>query len=50
MREFVGDKPKTDFCEITVTSDAYDTFLYAIKNHYWYQMFIDDLPVWGLFI
>ena len=23
------------------------SFLYAVKNHYWYQMYIDDLPVWG---
>jgi transmembrane 9 superfamily protein 3 len=22
-------------------------FLYAVKNHYWYQMYMDDLPVWG---
>lgn len=21
--------------------------MYAVKNHYWYQMYIDDLPVWG---
>ncbi len=45
--KFLGDKPKTDFCEITVTPESFDTFTYAIKNHYWYQMFIDDLPIWG---
>lgn len=22
-------------------------FTYAVKNNYWYQMYIDDLPVWG---
>jgi hypothetical protein len=21
--------------------------VYAVKNHYWYQMYIDDLPIWG---
>lgn len=21
---------------------------YAVKNHYWYQMYIDDLPIWGI--
>lgn len=21
--------------------------MYAIKNQYWYQMYIDDLPIWG---
>ena len=24
------------------------TFLYAVKNHYWYQMYLDDLPIWGI--
>ena len=24
------------------------TFLYAVKNHYWYQMYLDDLPIWGM--
>lgn len=22
-------------------------FVYAVKNEYWYQMYIDDLPIWG---
>ncbi|CAF4781588.1 unnamed protein product, partial [Rotaria sp. Silwood2] len=39
---------KTDFCEITLTNENYDTFTYAINNHYWYQIFIDDLPIWGI--
>ncbi len=43
----LGDKPKTDFCEVTITPESFDAFTYAIKNHYWYQMFIDDLPIWG---
>ena len=21
--------------------------MYAVNNHYWYQMYIDDLPIWG---
>ncbi|CAF0967265.1 unnamed protein product, partial [Didymodactylos carnosus] len=41
-------KAKTDFCEVTLTTDYFDAFKYGIKNHYWYQMFIDDLPVWGV--
>ena len=23
-------------------------FRYAVLNHYWYQMYIDDLPIWGI--
>ena len=45
---YLGDKKKTEICEITVTPESYDAFTYAVKNHYWYQMFIDDLPIWGL--
>lgn len=22
--------------------------MYAVKNRYWYQMFVDDLPIWGV--
>ena len=46
----LGDKGKTEFCDVTLTPSDYDAFLYGIKNHYWYQMFIDDLPIWGLFV
>ena len=42
-----GDTKKTEICEVTVSPESYDTFSYAVKNHYWYQMFIDDLPIWG---
>ena len=42
-----GDKKKSEICEVTMTPESFDAFTYAIKNHYWYQMFIDDLPIWG---
>ncbi|UJR35150.1 hypothetical protein I4U23_027919 [Adineta vaga] len=45
---FKRDKPKTEICGITVTPESFDELTYAIKNHYWYQMFIDDLPIWGI--
>ena len=25
-----------------------ETFKYAISQHYWYQLYLDDLPVWGM--
>jgi len=36
------------YCDIKVTDDDALYFQYAIENHYWYQMYIDDLPVWGM--
>lgn len=31
-----------------LNDDKYKAFVYAVKNHYWYQMYIDDLPIWGV--
>ena len=25
-----------------------DAFKYAVKHHYWYQMYLDDMPMWAL--
>ncbi|GJJ72798.1 transmembrane 9 superfamily member 3 [Entomortierella parvispora] len=34
--------------EFTLTSQEIKTFSYAISHDYWFQYFIDDLPVWGM--
>lgn len=36
------------YCDISMTEDDALYFKYAIENHYWYQMYVDDLPVWGM--
>jgi len=45
---FRGDHTKSEYCSLDLTKEKYDLFVYAIKNHYWYQMYIDDLPIWGI--
>ena len=40
---------KTIYCDVQLTENKYQAFVYAVKNHYWYQMYIDDLPIWGKF-
>ncbi|EGD77562.1 endomembrane protein emp70 [Salpingoeca rosetta] len=40
--------PTTEFCSVELTEKKYKAFRYAIKNHYWYQMYLDDLPMWAL--
>lgn len=45
FRQNIGSTP---YCEIILTEDKQKTFVYAVKNHYWYQMYIDDLPIWGI--
>jgi len=44
-----ADCPRTEYCSIMLNDDKYQAFLYAIRNHYWYQMYIDDLPIWGVY-
>lgn len=42
-----ADISKTPYCEIQLNDEKLKAFIYAVKNHYWYQMYIDDLPIWG---
>lgn len=44
---YADDMMPATYCEIDLDKEKRDAFVYAIKNHYWYQMYIDDLPIWG---
>ncbi|KAL5017783.1 hypothetical protein ScPMuIL_003505 [Solemya velum] len=46
--DFKADYSKTRFCSVELSEEKYQAFVYAVKNHYWYQMYIDDLPIWGI--
>ncbi|XP_068245606.1 transmembrane 9 superfamily member 3-like [Palaemon carinicauda] len=46
--DYKSDVSKTTYCEVELDELRLKTFLYAVKNHYWYQMYIDDLPIWGI--
>jgi len=46
--DFKADVAKTEFCQIILTEDKLKAFKYAVRNHYWYQMYLDDLPIWGI--
>jgi transmembrane 9 superfamily protein 3 len=39
--------PKTTICSQTLSSNDVEAFNYAITRHYWYELFMDDLPIWG---
>lgn len=32
---------------VELTEENVKAFVYAVKNDYWYQMYIDGLPIWG---
>lgn len=46
--KFQEDVKLTDFCSVKLTPANYDAFSYAVRHRYWYQMYIDDLPIWGI--
>jgi len=35
-------------CDLTLTEESAGILEDAVKNHYWYQMYIDELPIWGM--
>ncbi|XP_039965762.1 transmembrane 9 superfamily member 3 [Bactrocera neohumeralis] len=45
--DFKVDVSPTVICMIDLTIDKVKAFTYAVKNQYWYQMYIDGLPIWG---
>ncbi|KAH1002937.1 hypothetical protein HUJ04_008961 [Dendroctonus ponderosae] len=46
--DFKTNVAKTEYCAVQLDEAKYKAFVYAVKNHYWYQMYIDDLPIWGV--
>lgn len=36
-----------EICMIELDEEKVKAFTYAVKNNYWYQMYIDGLPIWG---
>ncbi|KRX16501.1 Transmembrane 9 superfamily member 3 [Trichinella nelsoni] len=46
--KFKVDVAKTAYCTLTLLNEEVDAFHHAIRNHYWFQMYIDDLPLWGI--
>ncbi|KAJ6216190.1 hypothetical protein RDWZM_007347 [Blomia tropicalis] len=45
--QFKVNVDKTKFCEVKLTKFDVQSFEYAIRNYYYYQMYIDDLPITG---
>ncbi|RHY35284.1 hypothetical protein DYB32_000238 [Aphanomyces invadans] len=46
--QFAVDTPKTTLCSQTFSAKEAQEFIDAVDEHYWYQMSVDDLPLWGL--
>lgn len=44
---YKNDVPLQTVCMTALSADKLKAFVYAIRNDYWYQLYIDDLPIWG---
>jgi len=45
---FLNDTEFTHMCTVKLNSETASSFQFAISHHYWYQMYIDELPVWAM--
>jgi transmembrane 9 superfamily protein 3 len=45
---FGEDVPDTVYCSVQLDESKFKALHYAVKHHYWYQMYLDDLPMWAL--
>ena len=45
--EFMNDISYRQLCSVTYTSKQLDKFKDAINNSNFYEMFVEDLPMWG---
>jgi len=45
---FKDDVTDAKLCEIEFTEEVAEVFTDAVKNHYWYQLYLDELPMWGM--
>jgi len=46
--KFKQNQGKSTICTMTLNHEEIDALIHAIKNKYWYQMYVDDLPLWGM--
>eukprot|EP00898_Chlorokybus_atmophyticus_P000053 jgi/Chlat1/1048/Chrsp110S01532 len=44
---FRKDMSKTEICKVMLDDTKAGEFEYAIENQYWYEFFLDELPIWG---
>ncbi|KAI3436249.1 hypothetical protein D9Q98_002302 [Chlorella vulgaris] len=45
--KFRTDLPKREICTMSLDDDKVEDFTEAVRRHYWYEFFADELPIWG---
>ena len=46
--KFRENQRMSRICELHVGAAEKEAFVEAVQAHYWYQMYIDELPIWGM--
>jgi transmembrane 9 superfamily protein 3 len=45
---FRKDVERSTICSMTLDPAGAQLLSYAVSNHYWYQMYLDELPMWAM--
>merc|ERR1719182_546795 len=45
--EFGKEQPKTSVCNMVLTAEQAQSLSSMVHDNYWYQLYIDDLPIWA---
>jgi transmembrane 9 superfamily protein 3 len=45
---FKANRAPTVVCKVVLDEESTQQFRYAVEHQYWYQLFFDDLPIWGM--
>lgn len=45
---FGEDVDRADVCSLLLDADSARQFEAAVDQQYWYELFVDDLPMWGM--
>ena len=45
---FLANIDREDVCDMTLTKETVKEFDIAIDQQYWYELYLDDLPMWGM--
>ena len=46
--QFAKAHPRSMICDLVLEQDVADVFRDAVKDSYWYQVYLDDLPQWAM--
>lgn len=45
---FLKDVTRAKVCTMALDATSAQLLSYAVSNHYWYEMYLDELPVWAM--